>query len=116
MQSKRPAFDKAVAAKFGRGVELPGADWTSIQGLVEAVSGRLLSAAEVKGRVARNEALRDTVFFMTITAQLGIPLFAVGKPGSSKSLAKTIVMESMKVTIRRLFLFADDDLGSGTEG
>lgn len=45
--------------------------------------------------IARNAALRENVFMMTICVELKIPLFLVGKPGSSKSLAKSIVTESL---------------------
>ena len=46
--------------------------------------------------IARNAALRENVFMMTICVELRIPLFLVGKPGSSKSLAKSVVSESMR--------------------
>ena len=45
--------------------------------------------------IARNAALRENVFMMAICIELRIPLFLVGKPGSSKSLAKSIVSDSM---------------------
>ena len=45
--------------------------------------------------IARNAALRENVFMMTVCIQLKIPLFLVGKPGSSKSLAKSIVSDSL---------------------
>ena len=45
--------------------------------------------------IARNAALRENVFMMVICIELKIPLFLVGKPGSSKSLAKSIVAASM---------------------
>ena len=44
---------------------------------------------------AKNVALRENVFMMAICIELRIPLFLVGKPGSSKSLAKSIVAKSM---------------------
>ena len=46
--------------------------------------------------IAKNVALRENVFMMTVCIELRIPLFLVGKPGSSKSLAKTIVANSMQ--------------------
>ena len=46
--------------------------------------------------IARNAALRENVFMMAICVDLRIPLFLVGKPGSSKSLAKAIVADSMR--------------------
>ena len=45
--------------------------------------------------IARNAALRENVFMIAICIELRIPLFLVGKPGSSKSLAKSIVQTSM---------------------
>ena len=46
--------------------------------------------------IAKNAALRENVFMMAICVELRIPLFLVGKPGSSKSLAKSIISESMR--------------------
>ncbi|CAI8034865.1 E3 ubiquitin-protein ligase RNF213 [Geodia barretti] len=46
--------------------------------------------------IARNAALRENVFMMAVCVDLRIPLFLVGKPGSSKSLAKSIVADSMR--------------------
>ena len=46
--------------------------------------------------IARNAALRENAFMMAVCIELRIPLFIVGKPGSSKSLAKSIIQESMK--------------------
>lgn len=45
--------------------------------------------------IARNAALRENVFMMAVCIELRIPLFLIGKPGSSKSLAKSIVQSSM---------------------
>ncbi len=50
----------------------------------------------VGDNIARNAALRENVFMMAISIELKIPLFLVGKPGSSKSLAKAIVNDSMR--------------------
>ena len=49
-----------------------------------------------KANIAKNLALSENVFMMIICIQLRIPLFLVGKPGSSKSLAKTIVIDAMQ--------------------
>ena len=46
--------------------------------------------------IAKNAALRENVFMMVICVELKIPLFLVGKPGSSKSLAKAIISDSMR--------------------
>ena len=56
----------------------------------------LLDSMKLDDNIARNAALRENVFMMTICVELRIPLFLVGKPGSSKSLAKSIISESMR--------------------
>ena len=55
----------------------------------------LLGHMEVGGKIAKNAALRENVFMMVVCIELRIPLFLVGKPGSSKSLAKSIIQDSM---------------------
>ncbi|KAM3672048.1 LOW QUALITY PROTEIN: E3 ubiquitin-protein ligase RNF213-like [Ammospiza maritima maritima] len=55
-----------------------------------------LSGVPLRGTIARNVALKENVFMMVICIELKIPLFLVGKPGSSKSLAKTIVADAMQ--------------------
>ena len=51
---------------------------------------------ELGDNIAHNAALRENVFMMAVCVELRIPIFVVGKPGSSKSLAKSIIAESMK--------------------
>lgn len=55
-----------------------------------------LDSMKLGRNIARNNALRENVFMMVVCISLRIPLFLVGKPGSSKSLAKSIVLNSMK--------------------
>ena len=50
---------------------------------------------EVGLNIAHNAALRENVFMMAVCIELRIPLFLIGKPGSSKSLAKSIISSSM---------------------
>lgn len=50
-------------------------------------------------------ALMENVFMMVICIELRIPLFLVGKPGSSKSLAKTIVSDAMQGQSAKFELF-----------
>ena len=52
------------------------------------------SEKEIKN-IAKNAALLENVFMMIVCIDLRIPLFIVGKPGSSKSLAKSIVAGAM---------------------
>ncbi|WAR16707.1 R213A-like protein, partial [Mya arenaria] len=60
---------------------------------------------EIEKNIARNAALRENVFMMVVCIELRIPLFLVGKPGSSKSVAKTIVSDTLqgKSSYRNLF-------------
>lgn len=51
---------------------------------------------QVKENIAKNEALCENIFMIVICIELRIPLFIVGKPGSSKSLAKTIIQDNMQ--------------------
>ncbi|XP_006869704.1 PREDICTED: E3 ubiquitin-protein ligase RNF213 [Chrysochloris asiatica] len=55
-----------------------------------------LKGVSLRKTIARNLALKENVFMMVICIELKIPLFLVGKPGSSKSLAKTIVADAMQ--------------------
>ena len=50
---------------------------------------------ELGPNIAKNAALKENVFMMAICIELRIPLFLVGKPGSFKSLAKSIIQDSM---------------------
>ncbi|KAA0724978.1 E3 ubiquitin-protein ligase rnf213-beta [Triplophysa tibetana] len=51
---------------------------------------------ETRNTIAKNLALKENVFLMVVCIELRIPLFLVGKPGSSKSLAKTVVADAMQ--------------------
>ncbi len=55
----------------------------------------LLNCMKIHQNIALNAALRENVFMMVVCIELRIPLFLVGKPGSSKSLAKSIISNSM---------------------
>ncbi|XP_069786069.1 E3 ubiquitin-protein ligase rnf213-alpha isoform X4 [Narcine bancroftii] len=63
---------------------------------LELFQDLLLSGVPLRETIARNSALKENVFMMVICIELKIPLFLVGKPGSSKSLAKTIVADAMQ--------------------
>ncbi|KAI5103508.1 E3 ubiquitin-protein ligase rnf213-beta [Silurus meridionalis] len=55
-----------------------------------------LQSIRTKKTIAKNLALKENVFLMVVCIELKIPLFLVGKPGSSKSLAKTVVADVMQ--------------------
>lgn len=56
----------------------------------------LLDNLSVPDAIARNDALRENIFMMIVCMDLRVPLFLVGKPGSSKSLSKTIAVDAME--------------------
>lgn len=47
-------------------------------------------------RIAHNAALKENIFMMIVCIQNKVPLFLIGKPGSSKSLAKSMVMNALQ--------------------
>ena len=59
----------------------------------------------VKENIAKNQALCENVFMMVVCIELRIPLFIVGRPGSSKSLAKAVVQDNMQGSSSRSQLF-----------
>ncbi|XP_052765375.1 E3 ubiquitin-protein ligase rnf213-alpha-like isoform X1 [Mya arenaria] len=63
---------------------------------IECCQNLVLNNVNLAKNIARNTALKENVFMMVICIELRIPLFLVGKPGSSKSLAKTIVADAMQ--------------------
>ena len=65
----------------------------------------VLNELELGHNIARNTALSENVFMMVVCIELRIPLFVVGKPGSSKSLAKTVVAGNMEGDASRSDLF-----------
>jgi len=65
----------------------------------------ILDNVKLEKNIAKNQALKENVFMMVICIELRIPLFLIGKPGSSKSLARTIVANSMDGLSTRNELF-----------
>ena len=57
--------------------------------------------------IGRNEGLRENVFMMIVCVEMRIPLFLVGKPGSSKSLAKTTVANTMQGRNSKIAFFKE---------
>nr|XP_055046764.1 E3 ubiquitin-protein ligase rnf213-alpha-like isoform X2 [Misgurnus anguillicaudatus] len=63
---------------------------------ISVVQDLFLNGIPLGETIARNSALKENVFMMVICIELRIPLFLVGKPGSSKSLSKTLVADGMQ--------------------
>nr|XP_039269384.1 E3 ubiquitin-protein ligase rnf213-beta-like [Styela clava] len=56
--------------------------------------------------ISYNRALMENFFMMVVCVDLRIPLFVIGKPGSSKSLAKTLVSNCMRGRFSESKLFS----------
>lgn len=69
---------------------------TMVMQEISLMQDLLLSGVPMGDTIARNSALKENVFMMVLCIELRIPLFLVGKPGSSKSLSKTLVADAMQ--------------------
>ncbi|MGH0135413.1 UNVERIFIED_CONTAM: hypothetical protein FKN15_035521 [Acipenser sinensis] len=68
----------------------------AIKEVISTCQDVFLRNIKTRETVAKNTALKENVFLMVVCIELRIPLFLVGKPGSSKSLAKTVVADAMQ--------------------
>ncbi|XP_041095708.1 E3 ubiquitin-protein ligase rnf213-beta [Polyodon spathula] len=68
----------------------------AIKQVISTCQSVFLQNIKTRETVAKNTALKENVFLMVVCIELRIPLFLVGKPGSSKSLAKTVVADAMQ--------------------
>ncbi|XP_019856423.1 PREDICTED: uncharacterized protein LOC109584956 [Amphimedon queenslandica] len=71
-------------------------DLLQYKNIVKKYQEKLLDCMEIENNIAKNAALRENIFMMFVCIELRVPLFLVGKPGSSKSLAKAIIENSLK--------------------
>lgn len=68
----------------------------ALQEEISTCQDTFLQNVKTRETIAKNVALKENVFLMVVCIELRIPLFLVGKPGSSKSLAKTVVADAMQ--------------------
>uniref|UniRef100_A0A087YL98 Ring finger protein 213b n=1 Tax=Poecilia formosa TaxID=48698 RepID=A0A087YL98_POEFO len=68
----------------------------ALQEEISSCQDLFLQNVQTRETIAKNIALKENVFLMVVCIELRIPLFLVGKPGSSKSLAKTVVADAMQ--------------------
>lgn len=68
----------------------------TLQEEISSCQDLFLQNIQTRETIAKNIALKENVFLMVVCIELRIPLFLVGKPGSSKSLAKTVVADAMQ--------------------
>ncbi|XP_032847063.2 E3 ubiquitin-protein ligase rnf213-alpha-like [Tyto alba] len=76
-----------------------------LQQEIELCQEVFLDNLSVPEATACNDALRENIFMIVLCMDLRVPLFLIGKPGSSKSLSKAIVVDAMKgrMSIKPLF-------------
>lgn len=75
---------------------LPAYSPAKVMQEISLMQDLLLSGVPMGDTIAKNSALKENVFMMVLCIELKIPLFLVGKPGSSKSLSKTLVADAMQ--------------------
>ena len=68
----------------------------TFEAIIKCCQAVFIDEMKLESTIAKNDALKENVWMMAICIELRIPLFLVGKPGSSKSLAKTIVTDVMQ--------------------
>ncbi|XP_072028880.1 E3 ubiquitin-protein ligase RNF213-like [Amphiura filiformis] len=95
LQKGRAQFRKHIAAMFKPPCVLLGGP-DQIIDVICSCQDEFLKDVDLGPNIAPNAALKENVFLMVICIELRIPLFLVGKPGSSKSLAKSIVSKAMQ--------------------
>ncbi|KAI6647051.1 E3 ubiquitin-protein ligase [Oopsacas minuta] len=92
---ERDDFDINIVRRFQHPLT-PIRDHKVIHNEVDRCQQLILDEMTVEANIAKNNALKENVFMMFVCIELKIPLFVIGKPGSSKSLAKSIISNSMQ--------------------
>ncbi|KAI6652351.1 E3 ubiquitin-protein ligase [Oopsacas minuta] len=92
---ERKQFDKTIIKLFTSPLTEFN-NYTIIHQEVDRCQRLILEEMSVGANIAHNKALKENVFMMFVCIELKIPLFVIGKPGSSKSLAKSIISNSMQ--------------------
>ena len=103
LRERRP-FLEYIASRFRAPCNVQGGA-EQIEREITNCQQVFLDELELPPQIARNHALSENVFMMIVCIDLRIPLFLVGKPGSSKSLAKDVVKNSMKGQLSSSTLF-----------
>ena len=91
----RSGFDRNIADHFKHPLT-PIHNYRVIDREIDKCQQNILEHMTVGEHIAKNKALKENVFMMFVCIELKIPLFVIGKPGSSKSLAKTIISNNMQ--------------------
>ncbi|XP_064635715.1 E3 ubiquitin-protein ligase RNF213-like isoform X3 [Lineus longissimus] len=103
-EQTRGAYRDIIAEHFEEPCALP--DPRCILDEINRCQDLFLDQAQItEPNIAHNQALKENLFMMVVCIELRIPLFLVGKPGSSKSLAKLIVTDAMQGETAKTPLF-----------
>lgn len=84
-----------------RALRLSGVEWldlssTSFMQEVERVQTYFVSNMKVGDGIARNEALCENLFMILVSVLNKVPIFVIGVPGSSKSLAMRLIQSNLR--------------------
>ena len=90
----RRDFDSYIIIKFNSPLDKI-TDTSLISKEIKAFQDVLVSSMTIGKHIAKNKVLKENLFMMFVCIQLKIPLFIIGKPGTSKSLAKYIISHSL---------------------
>ncbi|WAR08837.1 RN213-like protein [Mya arenaria] len=102
--TSRATFRSSIAHCFKDTFALSN-DAGTIKAEIDACQFVFADNIEVADNIAKNTALKENFFMMVVCTELRIPLFIVGKPGSSKSLARIIVDDAMQGDSSKCCLF-----------
>ncbi|XP_048239631.1 E3 ubiquitin-protein ligase rnf213-alpha-like [Haliotis rufescens] len=100
----REEYDQHIFRYFQDPCGIPGGIDQMVQ-VINSCQRVFVDEVQLEDNIAKNQALKENLFMMVVCIELRIPLFLVGKPGSSKSLAKTIVADAMQGNSARSELF-----------
>ena len=91
LDDRRPQYERQMSQLLGL-----GANSSTFTEVFNAAQDLVINELKLATNIAKNDALKENVWMMFICISLRIPLFVVGKPGSSKSLAKTVITDVMQ--------------------
>ncbi|XP_071112725.1 E3 ubiquitin-protein ligase rnf213-alpha-like isoform X2 [Haliotis cracherodii] len=100
----REEYDQHIFRYFQDPCCIPGGIDQMVK-VINSCQRVFVDEVQLEDNIAKNQALKENLFMMVVCIELRIPLFLVGKPGSSKSLAKTIVADAMQGNSARSELF-----------
>jgi hypothetical protein len=91
----RSDFDEILSRVFSDNF-LPIYSKTKIQEVIKNEQLDYLERMELSEGIAKNETLLENIFVLLVCILLKMPIFLVGKPGSSKTLAVKIIESNLR--------------------